>query len=120
MPKFMSARRLNAYRDQSWTYRTFASDGRLHIVCPQCRALILLFEDLEPDVRREIAELKSQSAIEAIRLLRNRTKCNLTQAKANLLHMRTADSCCHSCKAAVLRGALLCPQCMSVNLDWMP
>jgi len=44
--------------------------------------------------------------------------CDARQAKANILHMRDADSRCHHCKHLVPRGALLCGQCMSVNLDW--
>jgi hypothetical protein len=119
MPKHMSTKQLKAYRDHPWDDQSSDPKGQLHIVCPQCRAPVLLFEGLAPEVRREISELKSQSAPKAMILLKTKTGCDLAQSKASVLHIRTADSSCHYCNAVVARGALLCSQCMSVNLDWM-
>jgi hypothetical protein len=114
----MTPARLQAYADQTWAYENFAPGGRLHVVCPQCGALVLLFENLTPADRGNIARLRESHAAEAMELLRRVSGCDLRQAKANVLHLRAADSCCRNCRHPVPRGALLCSQCMSVNLDW--
>jgi hypothetical protein len=118
VPKRMTPKRLESYADQSWAYENFSSDGRLHLVCPQCRALVILFEHLKPTHRSQIGTLRHSSIVEAIRMLRSVSGCDLGQAKANVLHIRDAGSRCHKCQHLLPRGALLCSQCMSVNLDW--
>ncbi|MGJ4947746.1 hypothetical protein [Bradyrhizobium sp. HKCCYLS20291] len=118
MPKKMTTKLLDAFADQSWSYETFSPDGRLHLVCPHCRAVVLLFENLSPGERSEIARLRRSDRMEAIALLMRLSGCDLRQAKANVMHLRDAGSRCHVCEHDVPRGALLCSRCMSVNLDW--
>jgi len=114
----MTPHRMRAYADQSWAYEHFAPDGRLHLVCPQCHALVLLFETLPSSARSNIARSRHSDPVAAMVMLSQISGCDARQAKANILHMRDADSRCHHCKHLVPRGALLCGQCMSVNLDW--
>ena len=109
---------VQAFADQSSVYQRFSPDGRLHLVCPQCRAVVILFENLKPADRSQIAMLRRSDIGKAIAMLRNASGCDLLQAKANVLHIRDVESCCHKCRHPVPRGALLCSQCMSVNLDW--
>lgn len=118
MPKRMTSKLLEAFADQSWSYEAFSPDGRLHLVCPHCRALVLLFESLPSRDKSEVALLRQSDTAEAIAMLRRVSGCDLRQAKANILHIRDTDSRCHKCKHQIQRGALLCSQCMSVNLDW--
>jgi hypothetical protein len=48
MAKRMTPKLLQAFADQSQSYESSSADGRLHLVCPQCRALVLLLESLVP------------------------------------------------------------------------
>jgi len=112
---------VEAFADQSWAYQNFSPDDRLHLVCPQCGTLVILFENLKPTDRGQIATLRRSRFSDipkAIAMLRNVSGCDFLQAKANILHIREADSRCHNCRHPVPQGALLCSQCMSVNLDW--
>lgn len=118
MTKRMTTRLIEAYADQGSVYGRYALDGAAHIVCPQCRAPVLLLEDLAPDERREIAAVKKRNPLAAIQRLQRASGCDARQAKANILHLRDAESRCHKCQARVPRGALLCGRCLSVNLDW--
>jgi hypothetical protein len=121
VPKRMTPKLVQAFADQSWAYQNFSPGGRLHLVCPHCRALVILFENLKPTDRSQIAtlwRLRGSGTQKAIEMLRNVSGCDLLQAKANVLHIRVTDSRCHKCQHLVPRGALLCSQCMSVNLDW--
>ena len=119
VPKRMTLNLLQAYADQWSTYENFSPEGRLHIVCPHCRALVVLFENLERKVRSEIATLRRGGQVaNAMRVLRQASGCDLRQAKANVLHIRDAASRCHKCQNTLPPGALLCSHCMSVNLDW--
>ena len=96
MPKRMTPRLLQAFADQSWSYENFSPNGRLHIVCPQCRALVVLFENLESIDRSKIARLLRSDLKQAIAMLTKVSGCDLRQAKANVLHIRDADSRCHN------------------------
>jgi hypothetical protein len=110
---------VDEYADQSWTYTAFNPQGRLHIVCPQCRSLVLMLEDAGPDKRVEIAKLAhSRGPIAAIKRVRAVTGCDLAQAKATVLHICAAGPSCHKCGSKLEAGTLLCPQCFSVNLTW--
>jgi hypothetical protein len=113
----MSPKQLESYRDQSRSYERFPPNGRLHIACPQCRALVLLFEDLDTDLKTEIAALKGKRTIEAIKLPKLRSGVGLAHAKAAVFHVCKNSTCCH-CSAPIPEGALLCSQCLSVNLHW--
>jgi hypothetical protein len=114
----MTLRLLEGYRDQSSIYEHFSPDGRLHLVCPHCRGLVLLFENLTPSDRSNVARLRRSNPAQATKLLIQVSGCDLRHAKAIILHLRDADSRCHKCQHPIPRGALLCSQCMSVNLDW--
>ena len=77
----------------------------------------MLFDNLKPIDRSQIAALRRSDIGKAIMMLRNVSGCDLGQAKA-ILHIRDSDSRCHKCQHHVPRGALLCSQRMFVNLDW--
>jgi hypothetical protein len=51
-------------------------------------------------------------------MLENASRCDRGHAKASVLHIRDVHSNCQTCQARVQSRALLCAQCMSVNLDW--
>jgi hypothetical protein len=119
MPRHLTPRLIEAYADQSSTYQTFDPKGRMHIVCPQCRALILLLEDIPAAIRTEIARLRQDvQMINAIKRLRAVSDCGLAQAKANVQHICLAGPACNKCAAPLQSGSLLCPACFSVNLSW--
>ena len=88
-------------------HRRFSPNGRPHIVCPQCRAPILLFENLSEQVKGEIADLRRKSRVLAMKALMRAAGCDLAQAKANVLHLRNEESRCHWCGFGVPAGALL-------------
>jgi hypothetical protein len=115
----MTPRVAENYSDLAKTYEMFSPDGKAHVVCPNCRAVIMLFEELTREQKREISEVShSDKLIEAMDRLRAIAGCDLSQAKANVLHLRRADRCCHKCGTEVTAGSLFCRRCMSVNLDW--
>ena len=114
----MTPKLIKDYTNHNFAYGRFAPNGQLHIVCPQCRAPIVLFEDLSTAVKREIADLRSKNPLLAMKRLQQASGCEFNQAKANVLHLRSEDSRCLWCGFGVPAGALLCAQCMSVNLDW--
>ncbi|MGJ4926357.1 hypothetical protein ACQR1K_04370 [Bradyrhizobium sp. HKCCYLRH3095] len=118
MPKRMTPKLLDAFADQSWSYETFSPDGRWHLVCPHCRAVVLLCEGLSSADRSEIARLRHGNSVEAIKMLTRVSGCDVRQAKANVLHVRDSGARCHNCKHEIPKGALLCSRCMAVNLDW--
>lgn len=118
MPKRMSQKLVKEYADHSFAYESFHPDGQLHIVCPHCRAAILLSENLSPTVKREIAELDYRFSPESMERLVREAGCEHIQAKAILMHLRDAESRCHNCRSVLRAGSLLCAQCMAVNLDW--
>ena len=114
----MTQKLLKQYVDQSSAYETISPNGRLHIVCPQCGAVVLLFEDLSLETKRKIAELEHNTLRGGMEGLMEATGCDFGQAKASTFHLRDALSRCHNCESQIPRGALLCAQCMAVNLDW--
>ncbi len=118
MPRRMTPKLIKDYTNHNFAYERFAPNGQLHIVCPQCRAPIVLFEGLSEEIKGEIAELRRRSPVLAMKRLQQAAGCELNQAKANVLHLRDEESRCHWCGFGVPAGALLCAQCMSVNLDW--
>ena len=83
----MTPRLLQAFADQSWSYENFSPNGRLHIVCPQCRAVVVLFENVEPIDKTKIARLRRSDLKQAIAILTEVSGCDLRQAKANILHI---------------------------------
>ena len=118
MSKFMSPKRIKEYRDQSRAYDQFSPNGQLHIICPQCGALVVLFEKLKPSIRSHIVGLNKDRPIKAMKELRKATGCDLGVAKAAIYHLRNKQSQCCNCHSEMPKGALICSQCMSVNLDW--
>lgn len=121
MPKHMTPRLLKAYAEHNHAPEHGWYVGREHVVCPQCRAPIVLFGDVAPERKHAIAATRGGS-LEGVKLamrdLCAETGCDLAQAKANVTHLRKPGSICHACDHVLPRGALLCAQCMSVNLDW--
>lgn len=110
---------MERYGDQNWVYENFDPKGALHIVCPQCRSLVWICEDVPVDARAHIRDLcRSHKTASAIKAVRDETSCDLATAKSICLHVRTDPSTCHHCDSLLPRGALLCATCMSVNLDW--
>lgn len=118
MPSYMTPKLLKDYRDQSSTYEEFFPNGRLHVVCPQCRNPVILYEGLKAEDKAAIAKLQDVDFMKAYEKLRALSECDFLQAKANFLHLRWEGSRCHNCQTTVPEGSLLCPQCMAVNLDW--
>src|SRR5437763_692334 len=102
----MTIKLLTAYSDQSWSYENFFPNGRLHIVCPHCRALILLFDELSPAAKHAIACTSRSDRAAAMQMLREVSGCDLLQAKANVLHIRGDGSDCHKCLLPLPPGAL--------------
>jgi len=111
-------RMLASYGDQSASYGDYKPDGTQHIVCPQCRALVLLCEDLSAESRKTIGELSRSKPILTIARLREELDCDLAEAKSVYLHIRRDPAQCNRCKSDIPAGAMLCPNCMSVSLDW--
>jgi len=118
MPKRMTLRRVEQYREQGAIYQKFDPEGRLHVVCPQCGGLVLLCDSLPRRERREIAQLAHREPAAAMERLKTTLPCSDRQAKAIVGHLRRGDDGCRNCGGEMPRGALLCSQCMSVNLDW--
>ncbi len=88
------------------------------MVCPQCRTPVLLCQSLSDRRRRKAAKLKASSAVAAMDYLKKAVPCGDREAKAIVLHLRKENEGCHYCGHPMPRGALLCANCMSVNLDW--
>lgn len=118
MSKRMTPHRVEQYRDQGAVYEKFNPEGRLHVVCPQCGALILLCDSLARLERKEIAHLAESDPPAAEERLKTMLPCGDRQAKAIVSHLRREGVGCRHCETDMPRGALLCAQCMSVNLDW--
>lgn len=64
MAKVITLRMLKNYSDQSWAYEKFSPVGKPHIVCPNCRSPVMLFEELSASEKREIASLQEKSRCE--------------------------------------------------------
>lgn len=119
MSERMTAKKLERYANQTSAYARFSPNGRPHIVCPLCGALVRLFDEVPRTERRLIAQLAdSMKFREAIEGLMRAAGCGKLDAKAAVVHIRRGKSRCHKCAQVIPRGALLCSQCMSVNLDW--
>ena len=118
MPRRMIPRYIEDYRDQSTAYANFNPEGRLHVVCPQCRALVLLCDSLSRTERQKIAAQAAESPGAAVETLTTMLPCGDREAKAIVAHLRKPGEGCSSCGSEMPRGALLCPQCWSINLDW--
>ncbi|WP_193370375.1 hypothetical protein [Pelagibius marinus] len=118
MPKKMTPRRVEQYREQGAIYERFNPEGRLHIVCPQCGGLVLLCDSLSRMERKDVAQVAAKDSAAAVERLKTMLPCGERQAKAIVLHLRREGAGCRHCGAENPRGALLCAQCMSVNLDW--
>ncbi len=118
MPRRMIPRYLEEYRDQSLAYANFNPEGRLHVVCPQCRALVLLCDSLSRTERQKIAAQAAESPSTTMETLTTMLPCGDGEAKAIVAHLRKPGQGCSHCDSEMPRGALLCPNCWSVNLDW--
>jgi hypothetical protein len=109
---------IEQYRDHRLAYTACNPEGRLHVVCPQCRALVLLCDSLSRTERKKIASLAQSDSPAAMESLKTMLPCGEREAKAIVVHLRRDDAGCRHCDAEMPRGALLCAHCMSVNLDW--
>ena len=118
MPRKMTPRKLEDYRDQSYAYEDFDLAGRPHVVCPQCGVPVLLCQPLSDAQRRKVADLRRSNPVAAMDYLKKAVPCGDREAKAIVLHLRREPDACHHCGHPLPRGALLCAACMSVNLDW--
>jgi hypothetical protein len=118
MPKKMMPQDLDRYREQSSVYGAFNPEGRPHVVCPKCRALVLLCDSLSRSDRQQVARQAAANSAAAMETLRTMLPCGDREAKAIVSHFRKAGGGCHHCGTEMPRGALLCSHCLSVNLDW--
>jgi hypothetical protein len=96
----------------------FDPEGRIHVVCPQCRALVLLCDTLSRMERQKIAAMRLEEPVAAMETLKTMLPCGDREAKAIVVHLRKPGEGCSYCGAVMPHGALLCAECMSVNLDW--
>ncbi len=108
--------RVKAYLDQSRTYEHFSVEGKLHIVCLHCQSPILVAENLDQEVEKEIAQAGDR--LKAMKILQEKAGWEHSHAKINALHYRSPDGHCHNCGMELKSGSLICPRCMAVNLDW--
>ena len=90
----------------------------MYIVCPQCRALVRIGEDLSAETRRAIADERRSDSGSEQDLIRDALGCDGRTAKVVALHIPRNKHTCHWCENAMRPGALLCPHCLAVNLDW--
>ena len=118
MPRKVVPRYIEDYRQHSVVYEKSRPEGRLHVVCPQCRALVLLCDSLSRTDRQRIAAQAKADVRTALGSLETMLACGGVEAKAIIQHLRREDAGCSYCGAEMPRGALLCAECMSVNLDW--
>jgi len=118
MPRRTIPRYIEEYRDQSAIYQMSNPEGRLHVVCPQCRAMVLLCDSLPRTERQKVASEGLATPQAAMETLKTMLPCGDREAKAIVMHLRKPGEGCHHCGAEMPRGALLCGQCLSVNLDW--
>jgi hypothetical protein len=119
MPQFMTQRLIAEYRDHSRSYSLVEPHGRLHIVCPHCRMVVHLCDHLYAERRREIAEARRGPAGLAVawRLL-EADGFNEAARKGIIFHIPRRPLHCTNCGREHPEGALLCAQCMAVNLPW--
>ncbi len=118
MPRRMIARYSDEYRDHTLAYSKFNAEGRMHVVCPKCRDLVLLCDSLSRTERQKIAAEAKAAPGAALDNLKTMLPCGDAEAKAIISHLRNGDQGCSCCGEEMPRGALLCAHCMSVNLDW--
>jgi hypothetical protein len=114
----MTPHRVAQYREQDAIYEKFNPEGRLHVVCPQCGGLVLLCDSLSRLERKDLVQMAAADPAAAMERLKTMLPCGDRQAKAIVSHLRRDGEGCAHCGAEMPRGALLCAQCMSVNLDW--
>lgn len=119
MQQFMTQRLIAKYLEQSWGYDLVEPHGHPHIVCPQCRWVVLLCEHLSAERRREIAQAWRGPAGMAVawRLL-EADGFNEAARKGIIFHIPRRPLHCTNCGREHPEGALLCTQCMAVNLPW--
>ena len=118
MPRRTISRYSDEYRDHTLAYSKFNAEGRMHVVCPQCRDLVLLCDSLSRTDRHKIAVEARTAPSDAMENLKTMLPCGDLEAKAIVSHLRVDGEGCRSCGAEMPRGALLCAHCLSVNLDW--
>ena|SRR5215468_2589706 len=119
MPQFMTQRLIAEYRDHSWGYGIVEPHGRPHIVCPQCRFVVLLCEHLSAERRREIAEAsRGPKGLGLAWRLLEADGFDEAARKGIILHIPRQPFHCTNCRREHPEGALLCAQCMAVNLPW--
>ena len=103
--------KLRNYSEQDGIYEHFDLGDRLHIICPHCKNPVLLHENLDQKTKKEIAS----DPIEGFYTLKE--ICGYPFAKITILHLRK-NGRCHNCGFKLKKGSLVCPSCLSVNLDW--
>ena len=118
VPRFMTQRKIARYRDHAGSYSLIDPHGRRHVICPQCRTVVLLCDHLSAERRREIAQAYRGAAglTVAWRLLETRLPQTYgfdDQArKGIILHIPRRLFHCENCGQEHPEGALLCAQCM--------
>lgn len=119
MPQFITQRLIARYRDHSLSYSLVEPHGRPHIVCPQCRSVVLFCDHLSVERRREIAQAwRGPLGIAVASRLLKADGFDLAASKAIIFHVPRRPFHCVNCGQEHPEGALLCAQCMAVNLPW--
>ena len=86
--------------------------------CKRCNTTVEI-PDISKEQRHKILLLAAdQQQLQAIKMLREYTRCDLVKAKAFVLHINPTGRC-HRCKFDALEGeCVTCPKCGAFNLNW--
>lgn len=88
------------------------------IKCARCGAEFgLVMPDSEEDSLKILHAHRENSALDAIRLLREATGCDLRDAKAFMMHVSKDSGHCHRCNGPISEeGIVECEKCNSTNI----
>jgi len=91
----------------------------IQIYCPRCDAVVRVPERLTRDgLRRIIAMRRDGRTLEGIKLLKESTPTDLSEAKCFVSHITSEAGHCHRCHSPLPPAADLCPTCRCANLDF--
>jgi len=89
------------------------------IYCKKCKGEVRL-PVLAPSVRDAIAASWASDGLEAVKAMVHATGWDLREAKGTVLHLTKRRGVCHRCAAPLADRVGICPECASVNVDWLP
>jgi Zn finger protein HypA/HybF involved in hydrogenase expression len=89
------------------------------IYCKKCKGDVRVPE-LSPVARAAVGASAARDPLEATRAVKTATGWDLREAKRTALHLTRRRGKCHRCDAALAEREGTCPECASVNIDWLP